>query len=44
MAQYAKTTATIRISKLKKRIRAICGGCLSPETNVLMFDLSLKKG
>ena len=42
MAQYAKTTATIRISKLKKRIRAICGGTSASKTISILLYLIAK--
>lgn len=42
MAQIKDTQATKKIFGLKKRIRAVCGGCLSKGTPVLMYDLTTK--
>ena len=40
---YIPTTGLKKILKLKKRIRAIQGGCLGKGTNVLLHDLTYKK-
>lgn len=40
---FSDTTSTRKVFGLKKRIRAVAGGCLGKGTLVRMFDLSLKK-
>lgn len=40
---YQITTATKKIASLKKKIRAVQGGCLGIGTKILMYDLTYKK-
>lgn len=42
MPEFKAVTATHKLLKLKKRIRAAAGGCLAKGTRVLMYDLSTK--